>query len=138
MDATLIPSETDLYYRVMAYDEVNRVVAASPVRHANLFEVVDLGPLEIEPGEEPDSTFLDWALFGGLGRCYSGYRVLIGPPGSTPGSSLTVLSDQSTTELETGALHAGQSYAIQVEAIRSTTLGSFVVGQTEIATYTVP
>ena len=73
VDATLIPSETDLYYRVMAYDEVNRVVATSPTRHANLFQVVDLGPLEVEPGEEPDSTSLDWGLFGGLGRCFSAY-----------------------------------------------------------------
>jgi hypothetical protein len=138
VDATLIPSDTDLYYRVMAYDEVNRVVAASPVRHANLSEVVDLGALVIEPGEEAGSTHLDWTLFGGLGRCFSAYHVLTGPLGTTPGSTLTVMSDQSTTELETLGLHPGSSYAIQVRAVRSTTLGDFVVAETEIAGYTVP
>jgi hypothetical protein len=138
VDATLIPSETDLYYRVMAYDEVNRVLSASPVRHANLAAVVDLGPLVIEPGEEAGSTRLDWTLFGGLGRCFSGYQVLIGAPGTAPDSTLTVLSDQSTSELETAGLRSGSSYAIRVRAIRTTTLGNFVVAETEVAGYTVP
>jgi hypothetical protein len=138
VDATLIPSDTDLYYRVMAYDEVNRVLSASPARHANLSEVVDLGLLMVEPGQEAGSTRLDWTLFGGLGRCFSGYHVLIGPPGSTPGSTLTVLSDQSTSELETIGLHPGSSYAVRVRAVRTTTLGDFVVAETEVADYTVP
>jgi hypothetical protein len=138
VDATLIPSDTDLYYRVMAYDEVNRVVSASPVRHANLFEVVDIGPLAVNPGAEAGSTLLDWSLFGGLGRCFSAYHVLVGPMGGTPGSTLSVVSTQSTTELDTSGLHPGTSYAIQVQAVRSTTLGSFVVAQTEVASYTVP
>lgn len=144
VDSTLIPSDTQLYYRVMAYDEVNRVVAATSVRDTHLSEVVELGPLvaeegeDGEEGEEAPSTHLDWTLFGGLGRCFSSYQVLIGPAGSTPASTLTVISDQSTTELETLGLHSGTTYAIQVNAVRSTTLGSFVVARSEIATYTVP
>ena len=138
VDATLIPSDTDLYYRVMAYDEVNRPVAASPVRHANLTTVVELGALQASPGQEPGSTRLDWTLFGGLGRCFSAYHVLIGPAGTTPGTTLTVVSEQSTTEVDTLGLHPGVSYAIQVKALRATTLGSFVVAETEVAGYTVP
>lgn len=138
VDATLIPSDTTLYYRVMAYDPVNRVVAASPVRHTHFSEVVELGPLVVSEGEAASSTHLDWTLFGGLARCFSSYQVLIGPAGTIPTSTLTVISDQSTTELETLGLHSGESYAIQVNVVRSTTLGSFVVGGTEIATYTVP
>ena len=139
VDATLIPSDTTLYYRVMAYDPVNRVVAASPVRHTHLSEVVELGPLVVGTGRggsrAPHST---GRLFGGLARCFSAYQVLIGPAGTTPASTLTVISDQSTTELETLGLHSGESYAIQVTVVRSTTLGGFLVGHTEIATYTVP
>ena len=138
VDATLIPSDTTLYYRVMAYDPVNRVVAASPVRHTHLSEVVELGPLVVGAGEAASSTHLDWTLFGGLARCFSSYQVLIGPAGTTPASTLTVISDQSTTELETLGLHSGESYVIQVTVVRSTTLGSFLVGHTDIATYTVP
>ena len=138
VDATLIPSDTTLYYRVMAYDPVNRVVAASPVRHTHLSEVVELGPLVVGAGEAPSSTHLDWTLYGGLARCFSSYQVLVGPAGTVPTSTLTVVSDQSTTELETLGLRSGESYAIQVTVVRSTTLGSFLVGHTEIATYTVP
>lgn len=138
VDATLIPSDTTLYYRVMAYDPVNRVVAASPVRHTHLSQVVDLGPLVVGAGEAASSTHLDWTLYGGLARCFSSYQVLVGPAATVPTSTLTVVSDQSTTELETLGLRSGESYAIQVNVIRSTTLGSFLVGHTEIATYTVP
>ena len=138
VDATLIPSDTDLYYRVMAYDEVNRAVAASPVRHANLTTVVELGALQASPGEDPGSTLLDWTLFGGLGRCFSAYHVLVGPAGTTPGTTLTVISEQSTTEADTLGLRSGISYAIQVRALRATTLGSFVVAETQVADYAVP
>ncbi len=138
VDATLIPSATTLYYRVMAYDPVNRPVAASVIRHTHLSEVVDLGALVVEEGEAASSTHLDWTLFGGLARCFTGYHVLVGPAGTIPSSTLTVVSNQSTTELDTLGLHSGASYAIQVTAMRSTTLGSFAVARSEIATYTVP
>lgn len=138
VDATLIPSETVLYYRVMGYDPVNRAVAASAIRHTRPKEVIALGTLVVEGGEQAASTRLDWTLFGGLGRCFTAYHVLLGPVGSTPSSTLTTVSEQSTTEVETVGLHSGASYAIQVVAMRSTTLGSFVVGRSEIATYTVP
>jgi hypothetical protein len=35
-------------------------------------------------------------------------------------------------------LQSGQTYYIRVQAIRSTHLGLFVAGQSEVATYTVP
>jgi hypothetical protein len=138
VDATLIPSETVLYYRVMGYDAVNRVVAASGINSTHPTEVIELGTLVVEAGEGGAGTHLDWTLFGGLGRCFTAYHVLIGPVGSTPSSTLTVISDQATTELDTVGLRSGSSYTIQVIARRSTTLGSFVVARTEVATYTVP
>jgi hypothetical protein len=138
VDITVIPSDTLLYYRVMGYDAADGVLAASGVEATSPFEVVELDPIVAAPGSAPGSTFLDWGLFGGLGDCFTAYNVRIGPAGTTPGTTLTVISDQSTSELQTMALHAGQSYAIVVEAVRSTTLGSFVVARTQIATYTVP
>ena len=137
VDATLIPSEAIFSYRVMAYDGSGDPVAASPVRRARPSEVTELGALEIGVGAD-GGTHLDWRLFGGLGRCFSGYRVLIGPPGGRPETTLTVVADQSMTELETAGLHAGVGYVVRVEAVRTTTLGSFVVGRTETASYTVP
>lgn len=137
VDATLIPSEAMFYYRVMAYDGRNRPVAASPVSRTRPTEVVDLGALVVEAGAG-GATRLHWRLFGGLGRCFSAYNILIGPAGTTPSTTLTVMSIQSTTELETAGLHAGRAYAVGVEVVRTTTLGGFVVARTATATYTVP
>ena len=142
VDATLIPSEAIFHYRVMAYDAEGRPIAASQVRRARPAEPVDLGAVDLgavvlDAGAK-GGTRIDWGLFGGLGRCFSEYRVLVGPAGSRPSTTLTVLSDQSTTELETVGLHAGASYAVRVDAVRTTTLGSFVVARSETATYSVP
>lgn len=138
VDVTVIPSDTVLYYRVIGYDVADRVLAASGVQASSPLEVVELDPIQATPGAEPGTMLIDWGLFGGLGDCFSAYHVRIGPAGTTPSTTLTVISDQSTSELRTTALHAGQSYAIVVEAVRSTTLGSFVVARTQVATYTVP
>lgn len=137
VDATLIPSEATFSYRVMAYDVQDRPLAASEVRRARPTEVVDLGTLTVEAGADA-ATRIDWPLFGGLPGCFSGYRILIGPAGGTPSTMLTVIASQSTTELETSALHAGETYAVRVEAVRTTTLGGFMVAHTATATYPVP
>jgi len=135
VDATLIPSEVTFSYRVMAYDAGNRPLAASPVRRTRPTEVVDLGPLVVEAADD-GAALIDWRLFGGLGRCFSAYRVLTGPPGGTPSETLTVISAQGTTEIETSALRSGSGYVVQVEAVRSTTVGEFVVARTAVASYT--
>lgn len=138
IDASIIPTETIWNYRVMAYDAGNRPVAASPVRHARLNDVVELGPLTVEPGERAGATRVDWRLYGGLRPCFSTYRVFIGSAGGAADTLLTSVSQQDTTELETVGMHAGETYAIRVEAVRTTTLGGFLVAESEIATYTVP
>jgi hypothetical protein len=137
VDATLIPSEAFFYYRVMAYDDRNQPVAASVVARTRPTEVVDLGPVVLEPGAD-GATRIDWSLYGGLGRCFSAYRVLIGRDGAAPSSPLTVVSSQSSSEIETLALHSGETYSVRVDAVRTTTLGSFVVARTSTEVYTAP
>jgi hypothetical protein len=138
VDASLIPSEAVFYYRVMAYDVEGRPVAASGVVQSRPSEVIDLGPLAVEEGGDEDATRIDWQPFEGLQGCFSAYRLLIGPEGLAPSSTLTVISDQDVTGLETLSLHAGESYAIRIDAVRTTTLGSFVVARSETASYTPP
>ena len=138
VDASLIPSEAIFYYRVMAYDLEGRPVAASTVVQSRPTEVVDLGPLAVEAAGDEGATRIDWEPFEGLPGCFSAYRLLIGSGGSAPSSTLTVISDQDMTELETMSLHAGESYAIRIDAVRTTTLGSFVVARTETASYSPP
>jgi len=136
VDASIIPSQTRWHYRVMAYDARNRVVAASPVRGARLREPTGLGQLEIGTG--PDGvTRLSWRTYGGEDRCFSAYRILAGSGGAAL-DTLAIVSDQSTGSLKTDALHAGTTYQLEVQAVRTTTLGSFVLGETDTVSFTVP
>jgi len=137
VDASLIPSEASFYYRVMAYDVGDRPVAASVERQSRPTDVVDLGPLTVEAGDDGRSR-IAWTAFAGLDACFSAYRVLIGPEGSAPSSTLTVVSGQDQTETQTAGLHAGETYGVRVDAVRTTTLGGFVVARSETATYTPP
>ena len=135
VDASIIPSDTRWFYRVMAYDAENAVIAASPVRGARLGEVDDLGELEVSTAD--GMTSVAWTAYGGFSGCFSAYRILYGT-GSAPTTVLTVVSDQATTEFQTGALHPGTEYVLRVEAVRGTTLGSFVAGRSELEAYAVP
>jgi hypothetical protein len=136
VDASIIPSETRWFYRVMAYDADGAVVGASPVRGAQLGEVDDLGELTLEelPGGR---TRITWQPYGGFSRCFSNYRVLFGTGGAAS-TVLAVVSGQSTTQTETDALHPDTAYVLRVQAVRATTLGSFVVAESSLASYTAP
>ena len=136
VDASIIPSETRWFYRVMAYDGEGAVVGASPVRGARLGEVDDLGDVEVEEWTG-DMSRLEWQPYEGFSRCFSNYRVMVGT-GGVPNTLLAVVSAQGTTELLTDALHSGTTYVLRVQALRATTLGSFIVAESDVAEYTVP
>lgn len=136
VDASIIPSETRWFYRVMAYDADGAVVGASPVRGARLGEVDGLGEVEVEEWTG-DLSRLEWQPYEGFSRCFSNYRVMVGT-GGVPNTLLAVVSAQATTELLTDALHPGATYVVRVQAMRATTLGSFIVAESDVADYTVP
>jgi hypothetical protein len=136
VDASIVPSDTEWHYRVMAYDERGRVVGASPVRSGRLREPVSLDPLTVEAGPD-DTTRIGWTSYRGQGSCFSEYRLTFGI-GDAPSTVLTVISDQDTTSIETAALHAGAAYQLRVQAVRTTLQGSFVLGESDPVTYTVP
>ncbi|HEX7172573.1 MAG TPA: fibronectin type III domain-containing protein [Candidatus Limnocylindria bacterium] len=136
VDASIIPSETRWFYRVMAYDVENEVVGASPVRGARLGEVDVLGEVVVEEWVG-DMTRLEWQAYGGFSRCFSNYRVMFGTVG-VPNTVLAVVSGQATDELVTEALHPDTTYVLRIQAVRATTLGSFVVAESEVTTYTPP
>lgn len=135
VDASILPSARRWHYRVMAYDAAGRVVGSSPVRSARLSPVDDLGTLTATSGID-GATVLRWSPYGGFSGCFTSYRILAGL--GAPQSALTVVSDLATTEVRTDALHPGLTYALKVQAVRVTTLGSFVVGESDVITYTVP
>lgn len=136
VDSSIIPSETTWYYRVMAYDVEGAVVGSSSVITGQLKQVIDLGPVTVEPAAD-GRTAIRWAPFRGSSLCFTHYRVMYGTLG-TPSTVLTVVSGRETTELLTDALHAATTYQVQVQAVRTTTLGGFVAGETEVASYVAP
>lgn len=135
VDATILPSDRTWFYRVIAYDLDDRVVGTSPVRRARLMPVEELDDLAAKAVDR-DTTRLSWGGYGGFSGCFTGYRVLYGTGQAT--TVLAVVSDQATTQLDTDALARGTTYQLQVQAVRITTLGSFVLGETDRVSYTVP
>jgi hypothetical protein len=136
VDASIIPSETLWYYRVMAFDARNRAIAASPVRSARLREPAGLGNLGIGTG--PDGrTRLSWRPYAGEDRCFSAYRILAASGGG-PLATLTVVSERPAGSVETDALRSGTTYQLQVQAVRTTILGGFVLSETDVVAFTVP
>jgi hypothetical protein len=133
-DASVIPSDTIWFYRVVAYDAANRPVGSSPVVPGQLLEAADLGATVVTPTET--GVRISWEPYGGFSRCFSAYRVLYGT--GIANTVLGTVSEQATDSLFSGSLHAGTTYAIRVEAVRTTTLGSFVLGTSATAVYTVP
>ncbi len=136
VDASITPSETRWFYRAMAYDAAGAVIRASPVRSAQLHPTDELGAIRASPAEG-GGTRLSWNAYGGFSRCFSSYLITFGI-GASPTTVLAVVSDQATAELRTDALHPGTTYTLRVQAVRATPLGSFVVGESQVATYTVP
>jgi hypothetical protein len=136
VDASIPPSTTTWYYRVMAYDVEGTVVGASPVQGGRIAPVDTLGPVEVA-GTETGQTRLTWGRYRGRTDCFTAYRVLYGTGGSAS-TLLATVSDPDRAVLATDALAAGVTYTIRVEAVRVTTLGTFVTGRTDTTTATLP
>lgn len=135
-DASIIPSDMTWFYRLMAYDADGVVIGSSPVRSGQLRPVDEMGPLEVEAVAN-DRTRLRWDAYDGPAECFDHYRVQYGT-GGVPSDLLAIVPSQETTELVTDALHAGTGYQLRVQAVRATTLGAFVVGETEVSGYLAP
>lgn len=135
-DASIIPSDTTWFYRLMAYDADGVVIGTSPVRTGQLRPVDGLGAVEVEAADD-GRTRLRWEAYDGPADCFSHYRVQYGTSGF-PDTVLAIVSGRDTTELLTDALHAGIGYQLRVQAVRATTLGAFVVGESEITGHVAP
>lgn len=135
-DATVVPSTTEWHYRVVAYDAAGQPVSRSNVAQGQILPARELGPIEAEV--LPDGAVrLAWDAFDGQAGCFSAYRVLQGT-GGVASTLLTSISDPERTTLETRALHPGATYALRVHAVRTTTLGHFVVAESDLLTFSVP
>ena len=130
------------YYRAMAFDAANNVIAASSVASAVAQSVGSLGALAVAAGD-PGMTQLTWSIFGGPGGCFTWYKLVYSETNPDPSylggdSYLAAVGNQAVGSYVSAALVSGHTYYLRVQVIRATDLGAFIVAQTDVATYLVP
>lgn len=138
------PTGVTLFYRTMAFDAEDRVIAASPVRSAVAKPVAGLGPLGVSPDDPaPGKTTFAWSPYGGPGACFSYYKLVYSETDPSPSyltgsAAWAVIGSQGTTTAVTGEPVAGTSYYVRLQAIRATATGKMVVAQTDVLSWTAP
>lgn len=130
VDASIRASDTSWSYRVMSYDVDNQVLESSAVVSARVLAPADLGPVSLEAAA--GGARVEWTEYGGPAECFSEYRILHGDAG-LPSTLLATVSAQGATSARVNESTRDVG-VLQVEAIRTTALGSFVVARSEVLT----
>jgi len=133
------------WYRAVAFNAEDVAIAASPAKGVTTAGIADLGPLGIVDGA-PDSGDLTfgWSAFGGSGDCFTYYKLVASIEDATPSYlegtdfAQAVGAQGATGTAITDGLSSGQSYYFRLQAIRVTSLGKFVVAQSEVQQHLVP
>jgi hypothetical protein len=134
------PTGTTLYYRAMAFDAENRVIAASPVRSATAKPVAALGALSAAPAD-PGKATVSWAPYGGPGACFTYYKLVYSTTDPSPSylagsAAWAAIGVQSQTSVLIDEPAAG-TYFVRLQAIRASATGKMVVAQTDVLTWVV-
>jgi hypothetical protein len=133
------PAGATSYYRTMALDADDGVVATSGVASVLAKPVLGMGALSVEP--VPGGARFTWTPYGD-GACFTFYKMsytLDGtPPGYLAGDPTLFDSDDRSLATYVSKLVPAHTYTFRLEVIRTTDTGQFVVAQSDMATYTVP
>ena len=133
---------TAFFYRTLALDASDRVIATSSVQTATAAPVQPLGGLTAL-AFEPGKTKFGWTTYGGSAACFTWYKLVYSetnPSPSYPGGDpyWAAIGDQATDRVVVEGLVPGTTYHVRLQAIRSTALGAFVVAESDVLTYTAP
>ncbi len=131
------------FYRTLALDAAGQVIGASAVGSSAAAPVQPLGPLTAMPAPEPGKTKFAWATYGGSPACFTWYKLTYSetnPAPSYPGGDpyWAAVSDQAAGSVVVNGPISGMTYHVRVQAIRATSVGVFVVAETDALTYTAP
>ena len=143
VDAGAAPGTTS-YYRALALDAENRVLATSAVKAAVAKPVGSLGALT--SGPEGSKVRFAWSPYGGPGACFSYYKLVYSDANAEPSYGkdpyLAALSPQSVSSYDydptEGTLQSGKTYWLRVQVISSTELGWMVVAESTVLEYDAP
>lgn len=127
------------YYRAVAFGPDDRALAASAVKSAATKPVKALGALTVAP--DVTATSFAWAAYGGSADCFSFYKLAYSADDATPsyleGSSIAWAGSEQAATSTLAEITPG-TYWFRLQVIRATSLGKFVVAQTDVVQYTVP
>ena len=126
-DGSVVDGKT-YFYRTLALGPAGKVLAASAVESAPGFGQVDLG-FSFGQG------VVSWAYFPGPAACFSEYRLLYSTDpnpslGNSTPEAITPWSQSSVGIPPSASWKHGQTIYFLVQVVRTTTVGTFVVGQT--------
>lgn len=128
------------YYRAMAFDAADRVIAASPVKAGAASSVKALGELGVGPEEL--GTRFDWSPYSGPEACFSLYKLVYSAEDDTPSYLEGAAAAWAGENPAAGTALVGElpsgAYWFRIQVIRGTDLGKFVVAQSTPTAYTVP
>jgi|GEM_PF-2983151 len=132
-----------LFYRTLALDGSDRVLAASPVKGVETSAVAALGSLSVAPGDGTTTGF-GWLPYTGPGDCFSWYKLVYSADDSTPsfftGGTVAFFSAEQGLADAAAEIPSG-TYYFRLQVLRQTTLGSpvkFLVAESDVTSYTVP
>ena len=131
------------FYRTLALDAAGQVIGASAIGSSAAAPVQPLGALTAMPAPEPGKTKFAWPTYGGSSACFTWYKLTYSetnPAPSYPGGDpyWAAVSDQAAGSVVVDGPVSGKTYHVRVQAIRATSVGVFVVAETDVVTYTAP
>jgi outer membrane biosynthesis protein TonB len=129
-----------VYYRTLVLGAENRVLAASAVRSAVTSGIGSMGGMEIGP--DGASTSFGWTAIDDPEACFTTYKLVWSATSSAPSylgdhDNAIPFAGEATSGASTDAIPAG-TYWFRLQAIRITSLGTFIVAQTDVVEHTVP
>ncbi len=127
------------YYRTMAFDAEDRVIAASPSKGVAAQAVGELGGLAV--GGQAGALEFGWSPFGESADCFTWYKLVYSASDPEPsylkGSQyLWAGSEPWASRYSDSKLGPG-TYFFRLQVIRATSLGKFVVSQTGVIQFEV-
>ena len=138
---TTVDGSSTVYYRALVLNAANQVLASSPVRSALTHGIEPKGALSVTPAD--GKVTFGWSAFGGPSDCFTTYKLVWSNTTTDPSylgnhdSGALAIAGQSTNSLLSDAVAPG-TYYFRVQAIRVTSLGKFIVAQTDAVEQTIP
>ena len=132
-------------YRAFAFDAADEVMAFSPMKTVTSAPRLSLGTLGYTDNGDSSSITVAWSNPGVAPACFSYGKLVVSKTDPNPSylegaQHIAVISDPGASGawVEISAELHGQLVWMRYQMIRSTSLGKFVVGQTDVIQVTLP